>query len=108
MGQLRVGVVGAGWWAVANHIPILRSRPDIELVGVCRLRQAELAKVQSAFGILYGTEDFAAMLKEVPLDALVVASPHSLHGTHAVAALNRGIGSGSGSRLPEPSRQQPQ
>lgn len=31
------------------------------------------------------------MLKEVPLDALVVASPHHLHGAHAVAALERGI-----------------
>ena len=87
MGKLRVGVVGAGWWAVANHIPILRSRPDVELVGVCRLGRAELAKVQSAFGIPYGAEDFTAMLNEAPLDALVVASPHSLHGEHAVAAL---------------------
>jgi predicted dehydrogenase len=91
MGKLRVGVVGAGWWAVANHIPILRSRPDVELVSVCRLGRAELAKVQSAFGIPYGAEDFAAMLNEAPLDALVVASPHSLHGAHALAALERGI-----------------
>ena len=91
MGKLRVGVVGAGWWAVANHIPILRSRPDVELVGVCRLGRAELAKVQSAFGIPYGAEDYAAMLNEAPLHALVVASPHNLHGAHAVAALERGI-----------------
>ena len=92
MGQkLRVGVVGAGWWAAANHLPILRSRPDVELVSVCRLGRAELTKVQSAFDIDYGTEDFATMLDEVEMEALVVATPHNLHGPHAIAALKRGI-----------------
>ena len=90
-GKLRVGVVGAGWWAVANHLPVLKSRSDVDLVAVCRLGRAELAKVQSVFGIPYGTEDFAAMLDEAPMDALVVASPHNLHGAHAIAALERGL-----------------
>jgi predicted dehydrogenase len=90
-GRLRVGVVGAGWWAVANHLPILKSRPDVELVAVCRVGLAELAKVQSAFEVPYGTEDFSAMLDEVPMEALVVASPHNLHGAHAIAALEKGI-----------------
>jgi predicted dehydrogenase len=89
--KLRVGVAGAGWWAVANHLPILQSRPDVELIGVCRLGRAELAKVQSAFNIPYGTEDFGAMLNETAMDALVVATPHNLHGAHAIAALERGI-----------------
>ncbi len=53
--KLRVGVVGAGWWAVANHMPILKARSDVELVAVCRLGLAELRKVQAAFGIPYGT-----------------------------------------------------
>ena len=90
-GKLRVGVVGAGWWAVANHLPVLKSRSDVDLVAVCRLGRAELAKVQSVFGIPYGTEDFTAMLDEAPMDALVVASPHNLHGAHAIAALERGL-----------------
>ena len=89
--KLHVGVVGAGWWAAANHLPILRSRPDVEVVSVCRLGRTELAKVQSAFKIDYGTEDFAAMLDEVAMEALVVASPHNLHGPHAIAALKRRI-----------------
>lgn len=89
--KLRVGVAGAGWWAVANHLPILQSRSDVELVAVCRLGRAELAKVQSAFNIPYGAEDFEAMLDEAEMDALVVATPHSLHGEHAITALKRGI-----------------
>ena len=90
-GKLRVGVVGAGWWAVANHLPILKSRPDVELLAVCRLGRAELANVQSTFGIPYAAEDFAAMPNEAAMDALVVASPHNLHGAHTIAALAKGI-----------------
>ncbi len=90
-GKLRIGVVGAGWWAVANHMPILKARSDVELVAVCRLGRAELHKVQTTFGIPYGSEDFGTMLSEAPMDALVVASPHNLHGAHAIAAMERGI-----------------
>jgi predicted dehydrogenase len=51
-GKLRVGVVGAGWWAVANHLPLLKARPDVEqLTAVCRLGAAELARVQAMFDI---------------------------------------------------------
>ena len=89
--KLRVGVVGAGWWAVANHMPILKSHPDVDLVAVCRLGKPELAKVQANFDISYGAEDFDTMLAEAPMDALVVASPHSLHGVHAIAALEKGL-----------------
>ena len=89
--KLRIGVAGAGWWAVANHMPILKSRPDVDLVAVCRLGKPELAKVQATFDIPYGAEDFDAMLAEAPMDALVVASPHSLHGAHAIAALEKGL-----------------
>lgn len=89
--RLRVGLVGAGWWGVANHLPILKSRADVELTAVCRLGAAELAKVQKAFDIPFGTQDFGAMLDQAPMDALVVASPHRLHGEHAIAALQRGL-----------------
>ena len=78
-GKLRVGVVGAGWWAVANHMPILKSRSDVELVAVCRLGQAELRKVQTTFDIPYAmtgggpgdaTETLAMYIHKTTLDFL--------------------------------------
>ncbi|MEO8758858.1 MAG: Gfo/Idh/MocA family oxidoreductase [Devosia sp.] len=88
---IRIGVVGVGWWAAANHLPILKSRGDVELVGVCRLGVDELRKVQDQFGIRYGTESFDELLDQVPMDALIVASPHRLHGKQTLAALERGL-----------------
>ncbi len=72
-GKIRVGIVGVGWWAAANHLPILKARPDVELVGVCRLGKDELAKVQQTFDIPYGTESYEELLETVPMDAMMTS-----------------------------------
>jgi predicted dehydrogenase len=86
-GKARIGVIGAGWWAVVNHIPVLRDLADCEIVAVNRLGAAELAEIQQAFGIERGFEDYREMLASVEMDGVVVSSPHTLHFEHASAAL---------------------
>jgi hypothetical protein len=34
-GCIRLGVIGAGWWATTNHMPLLAARDDVELAAVC-------------------------------------------------------------------------
>jgi predicted dehydrogenase len=87
--RIRIGVVGAGWWATENHIPVLQSRPEVEVTAVCRLGPAELERVRKRFEIPYASEDYRRLLDEVSLDGVVVASPHHLHFEHARAALER-------------------
>lgn len=89
--QARIGFIGAGWWATANHMPLLAQRPDVELAAVCRLGADELAQVRDRFGFRHAYEDYEAMLREVELDAVFVVSPHTLHFPHARAALERGL-----------------
>ncbi len=91
MPKTRIGVIGAGWWAAENHIPVLQSRQDVEIVGICRLGREELRKAQERFGIPYGTEDYKELLALKGLEGVVVSSPHHLHFEHASAALERGI-----------------
>ena len=88
--KARIGVIGAGWWAVVNHIPLLKQLPDCEIVAVNRLGKTELAEVQATFGIARGFEDYRAMLDAVPMDGVVISSPHVLHYEHARAALEKG------------------
>src|SRR5262249_23799141 len=89
--KVRVGFIGAGWWATANHIPILASRDDVELTAVCRLGKAELSQVQERFGFRYATESAAELVRYSGLDAVVVTSPHTLHYEHARLALEQGL-----------------
>ena len=89
--KARIGFIGAGWWATANHMPILASREDVDLVGVCRLGRHELQQIQERFGFPYATEDYRKLLTECELDGVVVASPHRLHFEQSHAALEQGL-----------------
>lgn len=89
--RARIGFIGAGWWATANHMPLLAARPDVELTAVCRLGAAELSRVKQHFGFRHAFEEYRRMLDEVELDAVFVVSPHTLHYEHARAALERGL-----------------
>src|SRR5262245_14486316 len=88
--KVRLGFIGCGWWATANHIPILAARNDVELTAVCRLGAAELQQVKARFGFKFATES-AEDLVQLPLDTVVVTSPHTLHFPHAKLALERGL-----------------
>lgn len=88
--RVRLGFIGAGWWATANHIPILAARPDVELAAVCRLGKDELRQVQEHFQFPFASEDAAELVRQ-RLDAVVVTSPHTLHYAHAKLALDHGL-----------------
>lgn len=90
MAKVRVGAIGAGWWATTNHFPLLAGRDDVELVSVCRPGRELLDTVAAGFGFRHATEDYRELLDQ-DLDAVLVASPHHLHYQHAKAALERGL-----------------
>ena len=88
-GKVRVGVIGAGSWAVSNHIPALAGRDDVELVSVVRKGPEALQYVQERFGFAHASEDYRDALEQ-GLDAVVVAGPSSFHHEHVKAALEAG------------------
>lgn len=86
MKQLRAGVIGAGSWALAAHLPALAARPEVELVAVCRQGGEALARVAELFSVPVASEDYRDVIAQ-DLDIVVVASPSALHHEHAKAAL---------------------
>jgi predicted dehydrogenase len=89
--KVRVGFLGAGWWATANYMPLLAQRDDVELTAVCRLGAEELRQVKDTFGFRFATESAAELVNYDHLDAVFVVSPHTLHYEHARLALERGL-----------------
>jgi predicted dehydrogenase len=87
---VRIGIIGAGWWAALNHIPAVQANPDATLAAISRLGAADLQTLLDTFGIAYGHEDAATMLAEVALDGVIIASPHTQHAAHALLALAAG------------------
>ncbi len=90
MSRVRIGVIGAGWFATTNHIPVLARRPDVELAAVCRPGREPLLAIQDTFGFRFATEDYRELLEQ-DLDGVIVSSPHDLHYEHASAALRQGL-----------------
>lgn len=89
--KARLGFLGAGWWATANHIPLFAKREDVELTAVCRLGRAELEQIQERFGFRHATEDENELVRFPGLDGVIVSSPHTLHYRHARLALEHGL-----------------
>jgi predicted dehydrogenase len=89
---VRVGVVGAGLVAQAEHLPYLSSLRD-------RFALAALAEpsrtVREALGARYGIPglhaDYRAMFDAGGLDAVVVSSPAGTHAEIVLAALESGV-----------------
>ena len=86
---VRLGFIGAGWWATVNHMPILAAREDVELVAVARRDPELLIKVKQEFGFRHAVTDYRELLA-FELDGVVVSSPHVAHHEHALAALESG------------------
>jgi predicted dehydrogenase len=89
--KIRIGVVGAGWFASRRHLPDIAASAEAEVVALCRRDEAQLRRVADHFGVRRTFTDYRRMLDEVEIDALLVATPHALHHAHARAALERGL-----------------
>lgn len=88
--KVRIGVIGAGWWATAAYLPLLKADARVEIAAVNRLGAVELEQVRARFGATHAFEHYKVMLDTVELDGVLVTSPHTLHFEHALAALERG------------------
>lgn len=90
MSRLRLGVIGAGSWVAASHLPNLaRRRGEVDFVAVCRKGKPQLERLRDDWGFRVASEDYLDVLEAKP-DIVVVASPAALHAEHTEAALRAG------------------
>ena len=89
--KIRLGVIGAGWFASRRHCPDIVEHPDAELTALCRRDSEELRTMANAFGDPACFTDYRALLDSDLVDGVVICSPHNLHFEHAMAALQRDL-----------------
>jgi phthalate 4,5-cis-dihydrodiol dehydrogenase len=83
-----VGIVGAGWWA-REHARAVMSVPTARLIAFASRSPERIAGFERDYGVP-GLDDYRRLLERADVDAVVVAVPHDLHATIAIAALDAG------------------
>ncbi len=85
---IRFGVIGLG--IGGGHAEIFSKLPGCEVAAVSDLNPNRLNSLGDKLGIAARFTDPLAMLDQVKLDAVVVATPNKFHAPFTIAALKRG------------------
>ena len=88
---VRIGVIGAGWFASRRHLPEAKDLKEIQIVALCRRDPEMLNKIADHFQVAQRYTDYREMLDREKLDAVLVCTPHHLHYEHIKASLERGL-----------------
>jgi len=90
-GAIRIAVVGAGGFAKSTHLPNLAALSDRYHVRAIVTRSgSNAADVASQYGADYSATDYAEVLRDPDVDAVLIATRHNLHARMALDALAAG------------------
>ncbi len=87
--KFNTGIVGCGN-IFLMHAQSLVNTPGVRLVAVCDIRPSRARKAAKRYNCRYYL-DYKKMLREESLDAVHILTPHYLHPSMAIQALNRKI-----------------
>lgn len=91
--KVRVGFIGVG--GIANgHVARTLDIPEAEVVAFCDPSDARIASIKEKFPQLQSVpafSDYKDMLKSVNMDAVQIASPHTLHFEQGMDSLDAGL-----------------
>ena len=86
---MRVAVVGLGYWG-PQLVRNLYESPHAELAAVCDMRTDTLEQIGRRYPTVRRTTDFAEILADDTIEAVVIATPISTHYNLGRAALEAG------------------
>jgi predicted dehydrogenase len=88
--KLRFGVIGAGAFAEACHVPGLLTHPQADVVAICGLRRERAQALANRFSIPFVTTEPAELCTRDDLDGISICTPNAAHREHAVLAFDHG------------------
>ena len=89
MEQLRVGVIGVGWFGTV-HCRAIADHPQLELAALCDASEDRLAEMAREHGVARTCTDYRELADDPEIDALAVVTPWDHHAEPALAGLAAG------------------
>ena len=88
--RLRVGVIGAGYVAKNNYLPILAQAEGIEFVGITAKHYENALRARRAFGAQQAVDSIEKLV-DLGLDCAFVLTPKQIHAEQVGFLLNHGV-----------------
>lgn len=90
-GFIRVGLIGAGGFARATHLPNLeRLAKDFSLRAICSASGHQAKQVAADHRAIYATTDYSEVLRDRDIDLVLIAGKHHEHAVKTLEALKAG------------------
>ena len=89
-GQLRIGVLGAGNFALGTLIPAIQACDGAVLEGICASNGARAKAAAEKFGFAFCTSDEEEILSNPDINTVVIATRHHLHAGQVLRSLESG------------------
>lgn len=90
VGTIGVGLIGSGRFASSQLVPRLKKAPGVRLLSVATAHGPTAQAAARRFGIPSYTTDHRSLWKDPAIQAVVIATPHDLHGPMVREALQSG------------------
>lgn len=87
---IRVGLIGAGSFAIGTHLPNLQSLKQYEIHAICSRSGSKAQDLAKQFGAAYGTTDYQQVLADPDIDLVMICTRHHLHGPMVLESLKAG------------------
>ena len=88
--KLRVGVIGTGYVAKNNYLPVLAQTEDIEFVGVMAKKHENAVRAARSFGAEQAVDSIEKLV-DLGLDCAFVLTPKQVHAEQVTFLLNHGV-----------------
>jgi len=88
--EVGLGVLGAGNFARATLLPVLKRQKKIDLVGIASASGLSAQHAARKFGFTYATSDVNAILNDPKVNAIAILTRHDLHASQTLAGLRAG------------------
>lgn len=96
MTEIGIGIVGGGYMGKAHSVAMAavggvfqtKLRPRLEMI--CASSDSSAERYRAAFGFARGTSDWRALVEDPKVEAIVIATPQSMHREIAEAAFDLG------------------
>jgi predicted dehydrogenase len=91
MKRIKIGVIGASWFADLWYLPVLNMHPQAELTAICSENGNNARLMAKKYGIAKSYTSYEQMIDNENLDGVCIITPNITHAPMVLTAAKNGL-----------------